>query len=457
MRRALVLLAALPLLAQAGTRPRYGGTLKVAVAGLKSEPDPLLADTPELAALQQLTQPGLCRLDARGQAHPVLAQDFIRPLPQRVRIPLRPTPAGEAVLTASDVANAWARLFQSGTASPYRALLSPLRGEARQLPSAAAAQGALEFALAYNWPDFERSLCHPALAVARPKAQPSWGPYVPGPQGTLSANPTAPEGRAFPDRLTLSPTTERGAARLLASKGAHIVLGTGEDSAVSPPALFATYLAFAPQRVGPDFRARFEAAIDRADLVRFFVRAPATAMYQLLPPALMPQQPLPRPAAPAPLTVPKDLTLVFDSGLEDARAVAERIQVRLHDRGYKIALRAVSRSDLRAIWASGDFDLMLHPLLLPPVPGPALAVTMEAAGRHDLLPVELPLIGNIADPSARDARARERAEALRPSLSFIPLYAQGLRVQASAAVANLGFDAQGLPILEEAFLVDPGL
>jgi hypothetical protein len=209
--------------------------------------------------------------------------------------------------------------------------------------------------------------------------------------------------------------------------------------------------------VGPDFRARFEAAIDRADLVRFFVRAPATAMYQLLPPALMPQQPLPRPAAPAPLTVPKDLTLVFDSGLEDARAVAERIQVRLHDRGYKIALRAVSRSDLRAIWASGDFDLMLHPLLLPPVPGPALAVTMEAAGRHDLLPVELPLIGNIADPAARDARARERAEALRPSLSFIPLYAQGLRVQASPAVANLGFDAQGLPILEEAFLVDPGL
>jgi hypothetical protein len=330
-----------------------------------------------------------------------------------------------------------------------------LRGEARQLPSAAASPGALEFALAWPWPDFEKTLCHPALAVAPPRG-PVLGPYLPaGPAGQLSANLAFPPGRPFVDRLILSSTTERGVARVLASKGAHVVLGGGDDGAdtAAPPELFATYLAFSPQRVGPDFRQRFESAVDRADLVRFFVRGPAVPMHQLLPPALMPQQPLPRPTAPR-LTLPRELTLVFDAALEDARAVAERIQVKLHDRGYRIKLEALPRAELRARWASGDFDLMLHGLLLPPLAGPALAVVMEAAGRHDLQSVELPLIGAVAEPLAREAKARERAEALRPSLSLLPLYAQGLRLQASPNVANLSLDAQGLPLLDEVFLTE---
>ncbi len=65
---------------------------------------------------------------------------------------------------------------------------------------------------------------------------------------------------------------------------------------------------------------------------------------------------------------------------EDQRAVAERIQVKLHDRGYKVALEPLPRSMLRARWAKGDFELMLHSLLLPPVPGPALAVVLDAGG-----------------------------------------------------------------------------
>jgi hypothetical protein len=221
---------------------------------------------------------------------------------------------------------------------------------------------------------------------------------------------------------------------------------------VAAPALHATYLAYSPRRVPADFRQAFESAVDREDLTRLFVRAPAVPMPHLLPPALLPQAPRPRPGAPAP-GAPKTVTLLYDSSLEDQRAVAERIQVRLHERGYTVALEPRTRAELRARWAKGDFELMLHALLLPPVPGPALAVVLDAAGRKDLLGVELPLIGAQADAGARDTRARERALALGPTVPLLPLYAQGLSVRGAPEVGGLTVDAQGLPVLDGAFLL----
>lgn len=99
---------------------------------------------------------------------------------------------------------------------------------------------------------------------------------------------------------------------------------------------------------------------------------------------------------------------------------------------------------------------MLHSLLLPPVPGPALAVVLDAAGRKDLLGVELPRIGVLPDAAARDARALERALALAPSVPLLPLYAQGLALRAEPEVNGLVFDAQGLPVLDGVWLV-PGV
>jgi hypothetical protein len=95
---------------------------------------------------------------------------------------------------------------------------------------------------------------------------------------------------------------------------------------------------------------------------------------------------------------------------------------------------------------------MLHSLLLPPVPGPALGVVLDAAGRKDLLGVELPLIGAQQDAAARDTRARERALALAPSVPLLPLYAQGLGLRVAPSVGGLTVDAQGLPVLDGAFL-----
>jgi MarR-like DNA-binding transcriptional regulator SgrR of sgrS sRNA len=215
---------------------------------------------------------------------------------------------------------------------------------------------------------------------------------------------------------------------------------------LTSPALYATYLTFSPQRVPQDFRQAFESAIDREDLTRLFVRAPAVPMPHLLPPALLSQAPKPRPSAPPANS--RTVTLLYDAANADQRAVAERIQVKLHDRGYKVALEPQPRNILRTRWAKKDFDLMLQSLLLPPVPGPALAVVLDAGGRKDLLGVELPLIGSVADATARDARARERAVALAPSVPILPLYAQGLGVRAVPELGGLVMDAQGLPVLD---------
>ena len=439
----------------AASRGLYGGTLRVALAGDVSATDPLIADPPAEAWVLGLSTRPICRLDADGRHRPVLGT--FGPGALTVRPSLRA--ADGAALTAEHVAQSWARASRPDARSPYRALLFPLKGEGRSL--SASSLYTLPLSLAFPWPDFERSLCHPALSVLpgeRTPLKPGAGPYLPTRAlGVYVANPAFPEGRPYVDRLSVTGGDPRAGLRLLSFNQAEVGVGVdapeGFPALPSSPALYATYLAFNPSRTGAGLRAEVERRVDRADLTRFFVRAPAVAMSSMLPPALMPQAPAPRGQ---PTSAPsRELTLLYDGALEDQRAVAERIQVKLHDAGYRVSLRGVSRTALRSKWASGDFDLMLHALLLPPIPGPALAVVLDAAGRHDLLRRELPPIGAIAETDARDARVRERATALAPELPFIPLYAQGLRVFAAPHVTGLTVDAFGLPSVDSAFLSRP--
>ncbi len=429
------------------SRGLYGGTLRVALSGDVSASDPLLADPPADAWALGLSTRPVCRLDAEGRPWPVLgtfAQGALT-----VRPSLRA--ADGTALTADHVAQSWARASRPDARSPYRALLFPLKGEGRALSPSS--RYTLPLPLAFPWPDFERSLCHPALSVV-----PGAGPFLPTRAlGVYVASPAFPEGRPYVDRLSVTAGNPRAGLRLLSFNQAEVGVGVDAPerfpSIPSGPALYATYLAFSPSRTGEGLRAAVERRVERADLTRFFVRAPAVAMSSLLPPELMPQAPAPGGPPSAPPS--RELTLLYDAALEDQRAVAERIQVKLHDAGYRISLRGVSRAMLRSKWASGDFELMLHALLLPPIPGPALAVVLEAAGRHDLLRRELPPIGAIAEAAARDARVQERATALAPELPFIPLYAQGLRVVAAPHVTGLAVDAFGLPTIDSAFLSEP--
>jgi hypothetical protein len=456
-RAVLLLLLAAPTLASAASRPRYGGLLRVASATAPQSTDPLLADSPAEAALLGLTTRGVCRLDRSGRVVPELALSVERPAPAQVRVTLLPalrTAGGEA-LAAQEVAQSWSRLNQPGAPSPYRALLYPLKGEGRSLAASVTSQYALDLPLAFPWPDLEKSLCHPALAPfagGSPKLSSGIGPFLATRvSGPFTFNVNAPEGRPYVDRLTLAATDERGATRAFAElHQADVALGT-TAGAPAGPLLYATYLVFRSDRTPATFRQSVESAIDRADLTRFFVRGPGAPLFQLLPPALMPNDPVVPPARPA--TAPQELTLLYDAALLDQKWVAERIQVRLHDLGYRIQLRALPRASLRAAWAIGDFDAMLHAVLLPPVPASALAVVLEVAGRHDALASELPPLGAIADAGLRDAKVRERATALAPTLPLIPLYVQGVSVQISPRAEGLSADGFGLPTLDDVFLV----
>ncbi|MBM7117943.1 ABC transporter substrate-binding protein [Archangium primigenium] len=442
-----LLLASLMCLAapasRAAGRTPYGGEVRVAFPGPLEPAEPALADSPLDATLRGLVSRPPCTLSPEGQLRPALAPEPSRPTAQGVRWSL-PTPA-----QAQALARAWTRLTGPEAPSPYRALLFPLRGEGRQL---AATGDTLELTLAFPWPDLERALCHPALALA-PTSPAALGPFAEATRNTLDARLAWTPGRPYVERLRLQPTDERGLARLWSTQGTQVALGVSpEPGTLTGAALYATYLTWSPRKVPEDFRRAVERALDREDLTRLFVRGPAVPMPHLLPPALLPQAPAaPRPGpAPAaePASASRKVTLLYDTDNEDQRAVAERLQVKLHDLGYTVALLPLPRAGLRARWASGDYEVMLHSLLLPPVPGPALAVVLDAAGRKDLLGVELPRIGLLPDTAARDARARERAVALAPTLPLLPLYAQGLALRGAPEVEGLAFDAQGLPQLD---------
>jgi len=443
----LLLLGAAPSLA-AGRIP-YGGELRLAHTGPADATEPALSDTPLEATLLGLSTQPACRLTPEGQPGPALALEVARPSSQVVRLTL------PSAAHASALARAWSRLANAEVPSPYRALLYPLRGEGRQLT---ATGDSLELVLAFPWPDMERALCHPALAPPRTPGAPT-GPFAPtSTPSTLEARPGWPRGRPYLDRLRLTATNERGLSRMWNAHEAQVALGTfsapSEASLLTGPALHATYLAWTPRRVPADFRQAVESALDREDLTRDFVSGPAVPMPHLLPPALLTQAPGARPAKP-PAQPGRKVTLLYDADSKDQRAVAERLQVKLDEHGYVVALVPLPRGELRARQARGDYELMLQALLLPPVPGPALAVVLEAAGRGDLLGVELARLGGLPDAAARDTRARERAVALAASVPMLPLYAQGLALHAAPEVGGLAFDAQGLPLLDAAFLLPP--
>lgn len=447
--------------ADAAARAKYGGTLRIAFTGPEAPPDPSLADAPSDAAMFRMSYEGLCRWQRGDRLQPVLAAEMAQAGPRAWRISLvdGAKMRGAGALTAHHVAQSWTRLSQQATLSPYRALLYPLRGEGRQLEGSVFSPSLLELSTSFAWPDLPASLCHPALAVAVPTrasgTPTGLGPFVSTSRDELlEQNPNFPLGRPYADRLKIAFVNGRRALRLLSLGQVDIVLGEADKTASirSPIALYATYLAFKPERTGAEFRGDFESAVDRAQLTQFFAPAASVPMFNLLPPALMPQSATAASPASKRRASAPPLTLLYDQALPEQRLVAERIQVRLHDLGYRIALKPVSRSELRNRWALGQFDLMLHAVLMPPLPAPALAVAIELAGGHQLLASELPAIGAEPEGPRRELKARERAMALAAQLPLIPLYAQSAVLSASPRW-YLPFDGQGLPDFDDAFAV----
>ena len=407
-----VCLVAGPAPSTAGGRARAGGTLEVAAVVKTAFSDPLLADTPLEATLTGLTKLPPCRLG-----------ELSRPGPRTVRLGLK------AQVKASDVVATLLRVRD--TPSPYRVLLAPLKA------ASATSASTVELELDGPSPDFEAVLCHPVLAVA-----PSYFAST-GERLVTNADPALP--RAWLDGLTVRATDARTAERLVGQGKAQVLLGAERGEGAM---LYATYLVAAP-RLGAPFAQALEASVDRPGLTRFFVRPPARALTALLPSAVegvgKRDAAWPTPPRPAPLTTPVELSLVFDASLDEHRAVAERLQVKLGPLGYRLKLEPLPRPQLRARLASG-VDLALVGVLLPPTPAPALTLVLSLPGGP---PVRLSELEALSEGARTEAIAERAA---RPTPNVFPLFVQGLGVTTAPQVQHLTRDAFGLPRLDDVFL-----
>lgn len=405
---ACVLLAGVAL---AGGRARFGGTLPVALVTKGLESRALYADTPTDAVAQSLVATPLCRL-----------VDVSSPGPGALRL------SPHAGVAAADVAAALERVA-SGS-SPYRALLSGVaRWKADSL--------GVELTLSGPTADLPRGLCHPAFGV-------SPGPFQGLPRAT--ASPTHPDGRPFLDGVTVSTGDARAAERAFAQRKVGLVVG-GASTVDEGPQLFVTVLVF-PPALRPHLSTAVESTVDRGDLVRFFLRPPSAPLHGLLPVSLGgPAEPTPRPARPPALSPPREVTVTWDAGADVERAIAERLQVKLQPLGYRVALKATPRDEVRARAASSQ-ELTLQSLLLPPSPTAALAVLIEASGQRAQLSQALAAIAAAPDP---DVKARELAVELLPRLPLLPLATRGVALAAQNDLQHLTRDALGLPRLADVF------
>ena len=373
------------------------------------EDDPLYADSPTDAAALMLSHLPLCRL-----------AELSRPSPSVLRLSFPSSvPAGPVATQIRGVV---------AERSPYRSLLAGLT-------KIVEGKGTVDLFGAP--PDAERVLCHPAFAVPL-------GPFR-GSGPELLAVAELSEGRPFLDGVSLTVADARGAERLFAQRRVQLVMGsTQSDDAAQ---LFVLTLVLPPS-LGPHLRQALDATVDRADLVRFFLRAPAGPMPGLLPPALGgPVTPAPRPPRPPPRSPAKEVSLLFDDSTEDQRAIAERLQVKLQPMGYRVALKGLSRRALRS-HVQGDDELLLVGVLVPPSPLGALLLMLDlgqARGRIG------PLLRSVGFGPELDARVLELAAALLPELSLWPVATRGLGLTQAKDVQNVTRDSLGLPRLDDAF------
>jgi peptide/nickel transport system substrate-binding protein len=401
-------------LSEAGGRARAGGTLEAAAVVKTAHGDSLLADTPLEATLSQLTKLPPCKLG-----------ELSRPSPRSVRLVIRTS------TTAADVVKSLHRVKE--TPSPYRALLGPM------VSASASASNIVEIELESSAPDFEAVLCHPVLAVS-PSFFTSTGDRL-----VAHGDPGLP--RAWLDSITIRATDARTAERLVAQRKAQLLLGgdSGEGAL-----LYATFLVAHP-RLGQPFAQALESSIDRPGLTRFFVRPPAKPLSTLIPPASeggkkesLAAVVWPTPSRPAPLATAIELTLVYDAALDEHRAVAERLQVKLGPLGYRLKLEAMPRRQLRERLVTNP-DLALVGVLMPPLPLPSLAIVMSLAHEPSRL-LDLEALPELA----RTEAVAERAS--KPIPNVFPLFVQGLGVTAARVVKHLNRDAYGLPRIDDVFL-----
>ena len=453
---AALALALAPPLAAAGVRPAWGGTLRVAVpaaprsSGAGSEPGDLFV----LGA----TSAPLLGLDARGRLVPGALAEV--PVPEAdgraFRLRLRPDlvdAAGRRV-GAGDVAARLVELLQGSPPSPHAFVALPIAGADAVLEGRARALAGVKVlsatellvTLAFPLPRF------PLLLATPPAGLPGAGPFaierpaVPGEPLRLVRNDRCFEGRPFADAIEVQPREPRIAGRLLEKGELDLVLRPEPmgPRGVRLPALAVTVAVVNANRLGAAAEPlrRALAALDRAELARRFVRGAAEPLATLVPPALLPGTPPPRPPGPAAGSPPQRVVLVANVAAADQRALAERIQVKLFDRGVRTALDLVDgEARLQARLATKDWDVALVPVTVLAA-DPALAagqVAWVARGAAAARRVTAELAALAPDAAA----VLEAADRVGVELGIVPLVASGLRASTSASLEGLAVRPDG--------------
>jgi peptide/nickel transport system substrate-binding protein len=418
--------------------------------------------------VERATAAPLLEVDGAGALVPgVLAEVPVPEAGARAfRLRVRPglTDAAGRPLGAADVAARLAAVVAPGAPAADRWLgLAILGAEAYaegRAPLLAGVQvlGATELlvTLAFPLPELPWLLAAPALAL------PGAGPFTaapragPGAPAVLTHNDRHHRGRPYASELRVEAVETRAAARQLEQGILGLVL---RPEAAGPHArplapLAATVAALQPARLGPGAAAvrAALAAVDRGELARRFVRGPAEPLRTLVPPALLGGGPAPRSdgvpgtspvpagvgapgaapeAAPPPGPAPAGkIVLLADASEPDQRALAERLLVKLFDRGIRASVELVDGARHRARLAAGDYDVALVTVHVKAL-RPALAAAQVACAARgaDAARRTLAALAGLEGEAALAGAAQAGRD-----LDLVPLVASGLRASAAPAL-----------------------
>jgi peptide/nickel transport system substrate-binding protein len=361
--------------------------------------------------------------------------------------------ADGAPLGASDLAAALARLAAADAPGAWIAL--PILGADAVAERRAALLAGVQVlsdrevlvTLAFPMPEWPWALAAPAAAVVSARGTGA-GPFQLAslqPDGAhLVANPNHWRGRPFADALVLAGADARGAARALERGEADLVLRAEAAGAGALPTapLTATVALLEKRRLGASLEAvrRALSELDRAELSRLYAHGPSAPMETLVPPAVLGGPSAPAPAAAAAAgALPAKLTLLVLGGAPDQRAVADRLQVKLFDRGIRVAVEAEPPLRFQARLAAGEYDAALLPVTVEAL-APALAAGQVALAARGPVACRRALaeLAGLA-PGA----AAARAAALTRALDLVPLFATGLRAVPGPGVGGAVVRADG--------------
>jgi peptide/nickel transport system substrate-binding protein len=462
-------LAALPAPAAAGVRPAPGGELVVALPGAPDQTDPARAVEPADLLVARALHATPLEIDAAGALVPALLAEV--PVPEaggrafRLRLRAGLRFADGSPLTASDLAASLSRLAAPGSAHGW--LVLPIAGADLALDGRAPTPSGIRVlserevlvTLDLPLPDFPWALAAlPAAVVSASGA--GAGPFRPsGPLATpegrilLLPNDLHHRGRPFADRAVLLARPGRGLAGEIERGEVHLALRPEALAARSVPLRpsVATYAVLNGRRLG-GIAERVRAALvalDRAELARRFARGPSEPLATMLPSWIAaPASPPDATPPPSPRRSPpprggegeaRPVVLLVPSGAPDARAAADRIQVKLFDAGVRASVDEADPIRFAARLAAGEHDLALLPVVLI-APRPALAaaqIAWSVGGPGEARRALQEMAGLSGDEASR------AADRIASRLGLVPLFASGLRASPGPALHGIRPAADG--------------